>query len=196
MLRPYSVLLVLMLLLIAACGRSVPTNYYALTAPTEQLTLDRLPRKTLRIARVAIPQYLDREPIVTHKSTVGELHVDSIQIWAEPLNEGIRRILQNTLSPKLLQTGINVLPLASEETGNYVLFIDVLRLDGALGGQLDYSCQWRLTEISSNRTLAEGIFSAQKPLAAATYKEYVQATSTILHEFGLSLADRIMKAIK
>lgn len=55
--------------LLAACARSTPTNFYLLESRLTPVSTDSLPAKSLRVAAVSVPEYLEREGIV---SRVGE----------------------------------------------------------------------------------------------------------------------------
>ena len=188
--------LLLLTLCLQACGKSSPTNYYALSSNINLQTQDRLPKTTLRLARVAIPPYLDRETIVTKKPDQVQLAVDSVQVWAEPLSDGVRRILQNELAAPLLEHNITVLPLASESSGTYTLLIDILRLDGQLGSKVNLSAQWSLVTSQANQTLDDGIFSAEQVLTEGSYQELVAAESILLQNFAKHLLNRLPLAMR
>ncbi len=64
--------------LLAACARSTPTNFYLLESRLTPVSTDSLPAKSLRVAPVSVPEYLDREGIV---SRVGESRPS--RPWAE-----------------------------------------------------------------------------------------------------------------
>ena len=179
------------LFLVAACGRSAPTTYYALEDTTAFVQQDRLPAKTLRIARVALPQYLEREPIVTRTNGVVELGVNPVHVWAEPLGDGIRRVLQTELSAPLLTHGLTVLPLASESSGTYTLLVDILRLDGELGKNVALAAQWSLLESAGNRTVDDGIFTAESALGSSSYAELVHEESILVRRLAAHLVQRI-----
>lgn len=71
-------------ILLAACARSTPTNFYLLEVASLPASTDSLPAKSLRVANV--PEYLEREGIV---SRVGESAiVAQFHNWGEPLSHG------------------------------------------------------------------------------------------------------------
>ena len=182
---------ILVLGLLSACGKSIPTNYYTLLSRAETETTDKLPKSTLRIARVAIPQYLERESIAVRKEDHVQLAVDSIHLWAEPLSDGIRRVLQREMTPPLLRRGLTVLPLASEESGTYTLLVDILRLDGEFTRSVDFAAQWSLVESRTNTVLDDGIFTAQEELRTSSYQDLVLAESTLIRSLSAHILDRI-----
>ncbi|MBR4741575.1 MAG: membrane integrity-associated transporter subunit PqiC [Desulfovibrio sp.] len=181
------ILFLFLLLFCTACGRSAPTFYYTLTSETSLQALSPLPQKTIRLAKVAIPQYLDRQNIVSRKENSVELNVDPLQIWAEPLGDGIRRILQQELTEPLLRKNLLVLPLGSEEGGNFVLYVDVLKFDGALGHNIELIAQWTLIQPSRNVTVNNGIFKKVAKPIDTSYKAFVQTQSILTQQLAQAI---------
>ncbi|MBQ7456505.1 MAG: membrane integrity-associated transporter subunit PqiC [Desulfovibrio sp.] len=190
-----SLFLLLLVLSLCACGRSQPTAYYTF-APRELLTnVNRLPKTTLRIARVAIPQYLERDSIVVRSANPVTLKVDSLNVWAEPLGDGIRRMVYAECFEPLLAKNIAVLPLASDAQATYTLLLDIVSFDGD-GKRAMLSTQWTLVETTSNHTLANGVFSAKKALPHAGYEAFVEAESALVQECAHHILDQITPVLQ
>ena len=179
-----------LIILLAGCGKSTPTNYYTLTANSALTTQNNLPKTTLRVARVAIPQYLDRDAVVSRNDAV-VLKVDSVQVWAEPLGDGLRRVLQNQLAPELLERNITVLPLGSEDAGTYTLLVDILRLDGEFNGQAQLQAQWSVITSNTNHSLADGIFVAQETIQGNTYEDLVRGFSKLTQRLASHISQNL-----
>jgi len=79
-------LLLITILLIAACQSSPSKPYHALNGPT--LDYNGPLQQLLGIGPVTLPEYLQRPQVAT-LSQQGNLIYDSTQVWAEPLNTGI-----------------------------------------------------------------------------------------------------------
>ena len=178
-------LLLGLLIFLGGCGKSIPTNYYTLQTSFTPITKDSLPKTTLRVARVAIPQYLDRE------KDASILGVNSVQVWAEPLGDGIRRVLQTELTPKLLEQNITVLPLGSEDTGTYTLLVDILRFEGELNAKANLIAQWSLVSSTSNNVITNGIYSAEEQLNNPTYHNMVEALSNLTKKLAAHILERV-----
>ena len=67
--------------------------------------------------------------------------------WAEPLNNNLTRVLAENLTNLLRNELIDVLLTSDSSIPiDYRLEVDVLRLDGYLGGQATLVVQWALLE--------------------------------------------------
>ena len=108
-LRHTTIFLALLTLLLTACGRSAPTHFYLLDSGQPPLTADSLPAASLSIAPVSVPDYLDRNGLVRRSDGQTRLEVSELDIWAEPLGQGARRVLGEVLAARLLPRGIDVI---------------------------------------------------------------------------------------
>src|SRR5262249_45023810 len=88
---------------LAGCAVSDPTQYYTLGQPaarnTESRAMASTPRSSMAASTVSIgvgpvimPSYLDRTQIVT-RTAADQLDLANFHRWAEPLQEGIVRVL-------------------------------------------------------------------------------------------------------
>lgn len=194
-----SLLCCLCALPVSGCGQSAPTRYYVLDSGRQGLAAASLPAAGLRIAHVGIPGYLDRQGVVSRRDGDPRLEVNNFDIWAEPLDQGIRRVLREVLSPDLLDKGIAV--QNNDDTGwKMALLVDVLRLDGAPGEPVSLEARWTLLD-SADRVLARGSFadSADCPAAqagsAATGK-LVATQSLLVQRLGQALTPEIVRAMQ
>ena len=189
--RPVILLLLVALALSAtACGRSVPSRYYVLDCPAEAVHAENLPQLTLRVARVNIPPYLDRAGIVSRERGHARLDVAEAHLWAEPLAEGVRRIIQETLTPPLLQAGMTVLPLGNEKEGAYILLIDIQRLEGTFDGPANLIGRWEVID-EGERCVGNGIYTASGEVQGHAYGQLVEAESRLIREFALYLTEKL-----
>lgn len=179
----------LLALSLCACGRSLPTQYYAFEGQTDDLIQDSLPRTTLRIARVALPQYLDRESLVLRKKGQVELQVDSLHLWAEPLADGVRRILCHELQKPLLARGITLLPMATEKSGTYTLLVDISRLDGSFQEKAEIAAHWSL--LHGDEVIKDGLFSASQQITTSSYKGLVEAEGALIRALGRHILEAL-----
>lgn len=186
-------------LALAACGQSAPTRYYVLDSDRPGLAAANLPAAGLRIAHVGIPGYLDRQGVVSRRDGDPLLEVNNFDIWAEPLDQGIRRVLREVLSPDLLGEGIAV--QSNDDSGWLLaLAVDVLRLDGAPGETVHLEARWSLLD-GRDKVLARGSFAdsadcpAAQPGAAATGK-LVATQSLLVQRLGQALTPEIVRAMR
>lgn len=181
-------------LLLCACGRSAPTRYYLLEAATPPASTAALPARTLRLAPVALPEYLDRNGIVTRgpgtQVTVAQFH-----LWAESLQAGVRRSVQGALAPALLPTGVAVLAPSDEDKSDYLLQLDLQRLDGSLAGTAALEARWTLRD-QHDAVLDRGVYTAEEAVpgsgeTGADYAALTAAESRLVRGLGAHLAERL-----
>lgn len=181
---------ILLALCLTGCGRSTPTRYYLLESSLGPIQADSLPAKSLRVAQVETPSYLNRNNIVSRVKNETQLILAEFHLWAEPVSNGVRRVVGEVLTGPMLKNGINVLPFGTEEKGDYVLLIDVQRLDGNFNEKAVLESRWTLLDRNDN-PVSRGIFSAQEMVPGADYDVLVGAESRLVRDFGKYLAGRL-----
>lgn len=188
-------LLGLLLASLAGCGRSTPTNYYLLESGMPPLTADDLPPASLRVALVEVPSYLNRNNIVSRVQGETRLILAEFHLWAEPVSNGVRRVVEETLTPPLLEAGVTVLPTGTANGGDYVLLIDVERLDGNFNEKAVLESRWTLLD-KKEAPLADGIFAAEEMVEGSDYNVLVAAESRLVRRLGDYLAEKLPPLLK
>ena len=188
-------LLGLALAALAGCARSTPTNYYLLESGMAPVTADDLPPTTLRVAMVEVPSYLNRNNIVSRVQGETRLILAEFHVWAEPVSNGVRRVVAETLTPPLLEAGVTVLPTGSANGGDYVLLLDVQRLDGNFNEKAVLESRWTLLD-KRDAPLAEGIFAAEELVQGSDYNILVGAESRLVRRMGDYLAEKLPPLFK
>ncbi len=181
---------ILLLCSLTACGHSVPTAFYALESASGPAQADTLPERTLRIARVAMPAYLDRNGIVSRSKGRSRIDVGTVHVWAEPLAYGIARVRNEELTAPLLAKGLAVLPAASEDKADYTLYVDLLRLDGGLGHVTELAAHWTVERADGER-MGKGLFAARDDALSGSYEDMAAAQSRLVQQLAAYLARRI-----
>lgn len=172
---------------LCGCGRSTPTNYYLLESSLEPMQAENMPSKNLRVAMVETPSYLNRNNIVSRVKGETKLILAEFHLWAEPLSAGVRRVIAETMTTPLLDQGINVLPVGTSNGGDFVLLIDLIRLDGNFDQEAVLESHWALLD-KNEKPLRRGIFSAEEMVKGADYNALVSAESSLARQFGQYLA--------
>jgi len=200
--RPIHVAIMICWLALAGClgGPSGPTNFYMLSplSPSQAGTSAGPAEGRIRIglATVVVPEYLNRNEIVFNlDNTVYQLA--EFNQWAEPLNENLTRVLAENLTNLLREDSIDVF-LASDSSipADYRLEVDVLRLDGNLGGQAALISQWVLLEAEEDELVLMRRSKYQESAADNTYKELVLAKSRTIETLSREIAAAIKKTLK
>ena len=116
--------------------------------------------------------------------------------WAEPLNENLTRVLAENLTNLWREDSIDVF-LASDSSipADYRLEVDVLRLDGNLGGQATLISQWALLAAEEDELIVMRRSKYQEPAADNTYKELVLAKSRTIERLSQDIAAAVKRAL-
>ena len=200
--RPKHLAILICWLALAGClgGPSAPTNFYMLSAlsPSAAGTSATTAEGRLRIglATVVVPEYLNRNEIVVNlDNTVYRLA--EFNQWAEPMSNNLTRVLAENLTNLLRGDLIDVF-LASDSSipTDYRLEVDVLRLDGNLGGQAALVVQWALLAAEEDELVLMRRSKYQESAADNTYKELVLAKSRTIETLSSEIAAAIKKTLK
>ena len=199
--RPKYIVIMILWLTIAGClgGPSGPTNFYMLSplSPSQAGTSAAAAEARIRIGleKVVVAEYLNRNEIVVNlDNTVYRLA--EFNQWAEPMSNNLTRVLAENLTNLLRDELIDVL-LASDSTipTDYRLEVDVLRLDGNLGGQATLVTQWALLETEEDELILMRRSEYQEPVADNTYKGLVLAKSRTVEKLSRDIAAAIKKVL-
>lgn len=190
--RKTLLLSLVLLTLLSGCGRSTPTRYYLLESALEPVKADTLPTKNLRVAQVTTPEYLDRNNIVSRVNGETELVVSQFHAWAEPVGQGVRRVVQEVLTPPLLTAGLNVLAAGDDTHADYVLLVDVQRLDGNFDSKAVFEARWTLKNRQDD-VIARGIYADTEEVKGKTYDALTGAESRMVRRMAEHLAARLPK---
>ncbi|HYB44089.1 MAG TPA: PqiC family protein [Candidatus Methylomirabilis sp.] len=159
------------------CSVSDPTRYYVLTSAPGAAGGAGSPGSgaAVGVGPVSIPEYLDRVQMVTRDGG-GRVQIWPYQVWAEPLDQGIMRVLMEDLAAGIPTDRVVAFPwsAAMQQILQYQVQVSVLRFDGQTGGAVALETRWRLVgkggqEIAFRRsTVTEAAGGAgYEPLAAA-----------------------------
>ena len=188
--------------LLSACS-SRQSDFYMLSSTAPAVHADHMPRTTLVVEEVVMPGYLDRNNIVVRDADGGShLAVASFNIWAEPLQQGMQRVLAQKLTEPLLKAGITVLPYQSSVVAPmYAAYIELVRLDADRSGRVALESRWTLIDVRNNQVLDRGSFAAQETVdmpsfgSQEMFRTVVDAQSRLIEQFGDRLASLLQNAL-
>jgi uncharacterized protein len=199
--RPIYVAIMICWLALAGClgGPSAQTNFYMLSplSPSLAGTATAPAEGDIRIGleTAVVPEYLNRNAIVLNlDNTVYRLA--EFNQWAEPVGNNLTRVLAENLTNLLRNELIDVL-LTSDSSipMDYRLEVDVLRLDGNLGGQAALVVQWALLGTEEDDLILLRRSEYQEPAADNTYKGLVLAKSRMVEKLSRDMAAAVKKTL-
>lgn len=164
-------LLTALLLLLPACSMLEPVKDTAVYHVLEPLVADRrlsAATPAIAIKRPSLPGYLDRQQLITRSA--GQLMVSHLDLWAEPLDAAIARVMASNLSR--LTGSMNIQPVENYLTLDYdtVLEIRLAQFEPDASNQLVLQGTWKLQPVTGRETSSHFVRIAVRiavPVAAA-----------------------------
>ena len=172
------------LLLLAACGSSSPTHYYALA--TDNLPTHEQARTGIMIGigPITLPDYLARTTIVQRNRN--ELELSEFNLWAEPLTDATPRVLTSYLRSILPGNRFITAPWARYNMPDTRIPARISRFE-AVDGQVELIAEWQLFDKNDTEILYRTEqFSA--PINGAGYDAIAEAHNAVLKQFAQALS--------
>ncbi len=188
-------------LLMAGCaplgeGTKTSSRNYLLQ-PAEVLTAQALldqPPPTLGISKVLLPGYLDR-PQIVHRGEGNRLLRGAFDVWAEPLDEGIGRVLGENMGRALPARNVIYSPWRTEWAPDLRLRLRVLRFDGKMAGEAVLKVNF-VVQGRDGKVLSQGSRTVSTPVQGDDYPALVKAMNQALNNFSLLLSREIAEQTK
>jgi uncharacterized lipoprotein YmbA len=168
-----------MTILLAACGSTPKEAFYTLASapPVESTAAATM---TVHVGPVAIPDEVDRTPMVIRKGP-NEVAIEDFHRWAEPLKTAIPRALAANLARELGGARVSSGRL-SNTSADYRVAVDVSRFESSFAEGATLEAAWTVTPKSgpaiTGRTLA------RVPAASADYAGVAGAHSRALEQLA------------
>jgi uncharacterized lipoprotein YmbA len=155
-------------LLLSACTVFEPIDAKPIRHLLEATVPARTPSKAapaIAIARPSLPPYLERSEMVTRTGD-GRLEIHEKDLWSEPLDSAITRVLAENL--RRLTGSTNVQPASSFITRDYTHLVElrIERFDPQPDGTLLLECTWKLQPMSGGDA-APASYRTTVPLPAS-----------------------------
>lgn len=155
-----------------------------LSASGNALTAAQAP--AIEVGFVKMPSYLLRESMVIRKSA-SEIEVLDDAVWAEQLDEGFRRVLQENLSSASDQAQLSA---TGRNEATLRLSVDVEQFDVDAQGQGTLLANWRITEPGASKPMKSGQAHLTKsgPPPRGNPQAVATTLSALIGEFSGELA--------
>lgn len=145
---------------------------------------------TILVAPVRIPGYLRRSQIVT-MSGPNELRLAEFESWAEPLDDGIARVLSEDLGEQLNTNRIDFFTWNHPQLPDLQVGVDILRFDGSLGGDVRLEARWSIATPPSKKEPMVQQASIRESTGGPGYPELVAAMNRSLAKLSREIARSI-----
>ena len=155
---------------LSGCGllqpHADPTRFYVLTvpsAPPERPADGEFKRWKVGLRPVEVPAYLRSKAMVIRTGT-NEIHFADFDRWAEPLDQGISRVMKETLTAARNVENV-ALNLQGDDTLDYEVAIRVLGCEGVRvangNSSIRLAVSWEVRSVEKMSTVTKrGAFTA------------------------------------
>lgn len=138
---------------LTGCSAFTPVKDTAANHMLDPLVARRVltnPSPAIAVNRPYLPGYLDRQQLVTREE--GILRISNLNLWAEPLDSAIARVIANNLSR--LTGSTNIQPLESFVSLDYTMLLELRidRFEPDDSGRMNFEGTWKLQPVSGGET--------------------------------------------
>ena len=156
----------LLLLALTGCSVLQPVKDTAIKHLLDALVPDRILHAmcpSIAIGRPTLPGYLDCNQLVTRSN--GTLKVSRHDLWGEPLDSGISRVMASNLSR--LTGSMNIQPEESYTTLDYTTLLElkITQFEPDAANEMVLQGTWKLQPVTGKETSAH-YFSLHIPVPA------------------------------
>jgi uncharacterized lipoprotein YmbA len=179
--------IVLVILVAAGCASSPPPalEYLLSAQPAPAAGQRSYESVDVALGQLGVAAYLDRDGIVVETAD-GRLQSARGHVWAEPLSQSLRRVLQSGIE-HASATAVAVRPLPGAQT---VIDVDVERLHGTEAGRVLLMASWNVRD-ATGAVLGQHRLVTTRLTPADGYATLVRTHEALLAELAAAIADSI-----
>jgi len=192
-----TVLAALTIIALAGCmGRSQPARFYTLTSiqgDTIQADKGRTSNIAIGIGPIKLADYLDQSRIVirTSENTIKQAEFDQ---WSGTLRNTLSNILAENIG-QLLGTGqVYLYPWRTYIPIDYQVIVDIVRLDGQPGREVELIARWSVLTGEDNTLIATERSNIREKISGSGFEPFVAAQSQVLGKLSREIARKIQTA--
>jgi hypothetical protein len=182
-----------LMLLFVGCSTFEPVKDNAVHHLLEPLVADRTlsnATPSIAIKHPSLPSYLDRQQLITRRE--GSLVMSKLDLWGEPLDAGIARVLASNLSR--LTGSMNIQSVQSSSTLDYteLLELRLAQFEADASNKLILQGTWKLQPVTGKETSSH-FFRIIVPLTSGSseMKDIVAAMNQALERLSRDIAGSI-----
>lgn len=180
-------------LVIAACGTTPTSDHYLLSGPDGVMPSGQAP--AIGVGPISIPEYLNRNSMVYNRQG-NKLDIAPYSRWAEPLEDGVSRVLALNLATILDTENVQTFPWSQRRAPSYAVAVRVLELD-ANAQRARLVAEWRLREQGEDTEDVRRIAQLEQAMPGELSAENVAlAYSELFAILSQKIADLISEDMK
>jgi uncharacterized lipoprotein YmbA len=172
--------------LLVACSSSHPSNYYRLSIPPGPTPNGNGP--SIGTGPITVPQYLKRNSMV-YGAGDNRIEISPNERWAEPLSDGIQRVMSLNLARELDTQSIQTFPWPASQAPDYGVKLTLLELD-ASAGKASLVVEWSVRKPGEGGEVGQRISRLELPLNQAEFSgaAVAPAYSELLYQLSREIA--------
>lgn len=181
------------LLAFAGCSALKPIKDNAIQHVLEPLVPDRVltaEHPALAVNRASLPTYLDCQQLVT--SSNGVLMISQLDLWGEPLDEGLSRVIASNLSR--LTGSMNIQPVQSFSTLDYTMLLElkIAQFEPDLTNQMILQGTWKIQPVTGKASSAHFFrILVPFPTAPVTINGRISAMNQALERLARQIVNQL-----
>ncbi|MCW5889176.1 MAG: membrane integrity-associated transporter subunit PqiC [bacterium] len=133
---------------------SDPWHFYTLRAAAEPTSTST--RLAVGLGPVRLPTYLDRAEMATRVSN-GQIDFSRSDRWAEPIGEGVARVLTLDLSAALGTEDVVAFPWPAASRIDWTVAVDIDVFERDTSGTFTVDARWRIRHGQTRELLRAGV---------------------------------------
>jgi uncharacterized lipoprotein YmbA len=176
-------------LLMTGCGTSPANNYYLLSAHEFPAPGGQSP--SIGVGPIAVPEYLSRESMV-YRRAGNTLQLASLDLWAEPLNDGVQRVMVLNLAGLLNTQDVQFFPWHPKRAPQFGVKVNLLQME-VVEQQASLTAEWLVYRTGSAETVQQQISQLQSALPSGESggEQVAAAYSALLFQLSEIIAATI-----
>ena len=169
---------------------TLPPTFYQLEQPANTQLSGIEHGMAIGVGPIQIAAYLDRPHVVT-RVTDHKLNLSEFNRWAEPLKDGISRVIAVNLSNMLETNRVYLIPRRRNDIPlDFRVEIAIPRFDGILGGDVQLVARWTLYG-RDEKVLLTKVSIIREASGGDGYDMLISAQNRTLQQLGREIADTI-----
>jgi len=172
-----------------------PSRFFTLSAQsqgeesTEKRSI-RAPALSLGIGPVTLPGYLDRQEIVT-RIAQNQVRLSEYDRWAEPLEEGVARVVSQNVASILRAERITSYPWPIDRKPLYQIELEVLRFETNNAQEAHLAARWTLRHTRKKDLVRYRDTRLSRPAGERSTAAFIAALSEVLGDLSRQIAQAI-----
>ena len=179
----------LFLVLCACSWRTPNSTFYMMNSEGLEPVSNR--KVSVAVARVKVPDLLDRSQIVVYEKGSGEVKIDEFNRWGEAFPEVLQATVTNDLMAYLPNAFVKRTYFDSGSL-NYSVNIEINQMAAYEGDKVVLSAWWNIAN-TSGRVIKRGQQKFEVPMSGHTIEDVVKAQNAAVHQLSKAIAEQLKR---